>query len=204
MFRPLGVAAFAVALFSLATSAAAQGLGVGARFAMLKATDAQEDRDRLTGAMVRAHLSPRTALELSMDWRTVTNDEGTLRTRNNPIQASLFLYPVRTTLAPYLLGGIGWYSQRVETLDNGEVTGTESARPFGYHAGFGVQLWLGRHAAATFDYRYNHVRFGGDDETENAEEEDSGFRIPVLSSAAEEIGLSHEGSMWTAGLSLYF
>jgi opacity protein-like surface antigen len=204
MFRSLRVAALGAALFSLGTSAAAQGLGVGARFAMMKATDAQEGRDRLTGAMVRAHLSPRTALELSMDWRTATNEAETLRTRDNPIQASLFLYPVRTTVAPYLLGGVGWYSQKIETLENGQVTRTESVRPFGYHAGFGVQLWLGGHAALNFDYRYNHVTFGDDEETEEESDESSGLRIPVLSSVAEKIGLSHDGSMWTAGLSVYF
>lgn len=208
MPRPLCVAALVVALSSIAAGVSAQGLGVGARFAMLKVDDAQTDRDRLTGGLLRAHLSPRTAIELSMDWRTVTNEEETLRTRDSPIQASLLLYPVRTTLSPYLLGGIGWYSHREETLADGEVTDSVATRPFGYHAGFGVQLWMGRHAAINLDYRYNHVRFGDDDDEEDAgeamEQESSGLRIPVLASVADKIGLSHDGSMWTAGLSVYF
>lgn len=206
MPRLLRQAALAMALLTLPAAVSAQGFGVGARFAMLKADDAQPDRDRLTGLLLRSHMSPRTAIELSMDWRTETNEEETLRTRDNPFQASLLLYPVRSTLAPYLLGGIGWYSQKVETLAGGEVVTSETERPFGYHAGFGIQLWLGRHAAFTADYRYNHVRFGDDDEEDPAEgeEESSGLSIPGLSWVADKIGLSHEGSMWTAGLSVYF
>jgi hypothetical protein len=188
-----------MALLTVPAAVSAQ-VGVGARFAMLKSDDAQPDRDRLTGALFRAHLSPRTAIELSMDWRTDTNAEETLRTRQNPFQASLLLYLMRTTISPYLLGGVGWYSVRVETLEAGEVLTSETTRPFGYHAGFGIQLWMGRHAAFSADYRYNHVRFGDDDE----EVEDEGFSIPVLTPLADKIGLSHDGSMWTAGLSFYF
>lgn len=200
----LRVAALALAVSSLAAGASAQGLGVGARISMLRATDAQEGRDRLTGALLRAHMSPRTALELSMDWRTATNDEETLRTRDAPLQASLLLYLTRARLAPYLLGGVGWYSHREQTLSNGDVTAEVSTRPFGYHAGFGVQLWLGRHASLNWDYRYHHVRFGDDDEEGEATEESSSLTVPVLSSVADKVGLSHDGSMWTAGLSVYF
>jgi opacity protein-like surface antigen len=185
----------------------AQGLGVGARFAMVRPdVDTQDDSDRYTGVFLRTHMSPRTAFELSLDWRTVTNEDETLRTRAYPIQASLLLYPFRTVLAPYVLGGVGWYSRRVQALADGEVTETATSRDFGFHAGFGAQLWLGRHAAVNLDYRYTRVEFGGDDEdeTDPGAEGSGSLRVPVLAPLAEKMGLSHQGSMWTAGLSVYF
>jgi opacity protein-like surface antigen len=194
-------------LAALPGGAYAQSLGIGGRFAYVRPdVDTQEDSDRYTGVFLRTHISPRTAFELSLDWRTVTNEDETLRTRAYPIQASLLLYPLRTVLAPYVLGGVGWYSNRVQALTDGEVTEEITTRDFGFHAGFGAQVWLGRHAAVNLDYRYTRVEFGGDDDDAGSEgtEGSGSLRVPVLAPIAEKIGLSHQGSMWTAGVSVYF
>lgn len=206
MSRCVRCVALVLGLAALPGAAYAQSLGIGGRFAYVRPdVDTQEDSDRYMGVFLRTHMSPRTAFELSLDWRTVTNEEETLRTRAYPIQASLLLYPFRTVLAPYVLGGVGWYSTRVQALTDGEVTEETSARDFGFHAGFGAQVWLGRHAAVNLDYRYTRVEFGGDDDAEPDDTEGSGsLRVPVLAPIAEKIGLSHQGSMWTAGLSIYF
>jgi opacity protein-like surface antigen len=174
--------------------AQSQSFGIGGRMAMVRAdVDADTDSQRFTGLHIRAGLSPRTAFELSLDRRTETNDDETLRVRELPLQASLLLFLTRTTFAPYVLGGGGWYSTRVETLEDDETIASESTRPFGWHAGFGAEIKLGRHAGIHADYRYTRLNFGDDDETDG--EEESGFSRFVP---------SYRGSMWTAGLTFYF
>ena len=136
-------------------------------------------------------MSPRTAVEVALDLHSETNEALTRRIREYPIQASLLLFPIRAPFAPYVLGGGGWYTTRVETLVNRETVDSESSRKFGWHAGFGAELRLGRHAGAHADYRYTFLRFGDDDD----DVRDEGFSrfLP-----------SYEGSMWTAGLTVYF
>ncbi len=185
-------------LMSIPASAQAQALGIGGRFSLIRA-DAKADvtGQRFTGGQIRAKMSPRTALEVALDMRSETNDALTERTREYPIQASLLLYPVRSVIAPYVLGGGGWYSHKVETLADKKVVASETSRDFGWHAGFGGELRLGQHAGAHADYRYTFLRFGEDEDTpaKAAAEGESGFGrfLP-----------SYKGSMWTAGLTLYF
>lgn len=197
MPNPLA-AVFACALcVSLALPAAAQGqsFGIGARISMIRAEDAPDDsdRERFLGGQVRLRLSPRTAIEGSLDVRTETSELDDVRIRSMPLQASLLLYPASGSFSPYLLGGPGWYSQRVQTLVAGEVTDTVTTREFGWHAGFGAELRLGRHAGLHGDYRYTFLDWGGDDE---ADQDDEGFLGRLLP--------SHGGSMWTAGVTIYF
>jgi opacity protein-like surface antigen len=196
-----------VALALLFPAPAIADIGLGPRISLVRGNvDAQSSADRYTGGILRAQLSPKTAVELSLDWRTVVNQSLTERTRDYPFQGTLLLYPVRASVSPYLLGGIGWYSQRVETLDTAStVLDSTTTRTFGYHAGFGGELRLGRHAAVHLDYRYTFIRFGADETaTDPADTSSGGFRIPVVSSLAEKLRLSHEGSMWTTGLTVYF
>ena len=193
-----------------AAVAADQTFGVGPRLTVVRGSvEAETTSERYTGGLLRAHLSPRTALELSIDWRTITDEALTQRVRNYPIQGSLLLYPVRAGFSPYLLGGVGWYSQRIETLSETTVTNTVTTRTFGYHAGFGGEIRLGRRAALHLDYRYTKIRFGEDEDdpavdASTGEGGGAGFRIPGVSSLAERLKLSHDGSMWTGGLTIYF
>jgi hypothetical protein len=189
----------AVLLVASAAPASAQ-LGLGGRLSMVRGdVDADTSAQRFTGGHIRARTSPHVALEVSLDLRTETNAAETERVREFPVQGSLLLFPVRTALAPYLLGGGGWYTTRVETLADDETLATASTRRFGWHGGFGAELRLGRHAAAHADYRYTFLRFGDDDENGAA----------GLAGADGEGGVSrflpsYRGSMWTAGLTLYF
>ncbi|MBI2220500.1 MAG: outer membrane beta-barrel protein [Acidobacteria bacterium] len=195
------------ALAFLLPSPASADIGLGPRLAVVRGdTVAGSSGDRYTGGVLRARVSPRTALELALDWRAVVNQSLNERTRDYPIQGTLLLYPVRASLSPYLLGGIGWYSQRVESLDAAStVLDSTTTRKFGYHAGFGGELRLGRRAAVHVDYRYTFIRFGADQVTaEPADTASGGLRIPVVASLAEKLKLSHEGSMWTGGLTVYF
>jgi opacity protein-like surface antigen len=175
----------------VATPSAAQGLGVGGRMSLVRG-DVQADTsaERFFGGQVRLPLSPRTTLEVSLDRRSDSNDALTERVVETPIQGSLLLYPVRSVLSPYLLGGVGWYSQRVEQLSAGVMTTSESSRRFGYHAGLGAEIKLGRHVGVHADYRYTFLKFGSDDDDEG--------------SLTSRFKPSYEGSMWTAGMTLYF
>ena len=166
--------------------------GLGGRMSMIRTdvgtgTDAQ----RFFGGHVRARMSPRTAVELALDRRTETNETLTERIVQTPVQASLLLFPFGSTIAPYVLGGPGWYTTKLETLVDREATGSESTRRFGWHAGFGAELRLGRHTAAHADYRYTFLKFKDDGDEEE-------------SLALRRLLPGHEGSMWTAGLTLYF
>jgi opacity protein-like surface antigen len=193
------LAALAVAALWPATAAAEVGLGP--RFTLVRgATGTDAGSDRYTGGVLRVRTSPRAAIELALDWRTAINASLTERTRDLPFQASLLLYPVSSTISPYVLGGIGWYSQRIETLDGeNRVLTSATSRTFGYHAGFGGELRAGRHAAIHLDYRYKFVRTP-DEPTDTT----AGSGIPLVSSVTDKLHLSRSGSMWTGGLTLYF
>lgn len=183
-------AAFLCVMVATGAPCAAQGLGLGGRMAMVRGNiDASTSTDRFFGGQLRLGLSPRSALEVSIDRRTDSDDALTRRVVSTPIQGSLLLYPVRATLSPYVLGGVGWYAQKVEQLAGGTVTASETSRRFGYHAGIGGELRLGRHAGLHADYRYTFLDFGSDEDDD---------------SLIERLAPSHEGSMWTAGVTLYF
>jgi opacity protein-like surface antigen len=189
----------ALVILTAASPAWAQAFGLGARLSMVRGdADADTGAERFTGGHIRARLSPRTAIEAALELRTETNAELTERVRQYPVQASLLLFPVRAPVAPYVLGGGGWYTTRVETLEDDEVVASESTRKFGWHAGFGAELRLGRHAAAHADYRYTYLRFG-DDEADGTSA--AGAKEDTLVSRFLP---SYQGSMWTAGLTVYF
>ena len=191
--RVVCVALLAAAVVSLPGVAQGQSFGLGGRLSMVRTdVDADTEAERFMGGHIRARLSPRTAVELSVDLRTTTNEALTERIRQYPVQASLLLYPLRTAFSPYLLGGGGWYTTRLETLVDDEAISTQSNREFGWHGGFGAELRLGSHAGAHADYRYTHLAYGDDDD-DGGDEGALGKLMP-----------SYRGSMWTAGLTIYF
>lgn len=171
--------------------AGAQSFGLGAHIAMVRADEAADvDRVRFNGGHIRARVSPRTALEVALDLRTTTSETLMQRVREYPIHASLLLFPVRAALSPYVLGGGGWYTVRLERQSGGSWALEDSTRRFGWHGGFGAELRLGRRAAVHGDYRYTFLRF-----RDEGERDESRLRRLLP---------SHEGSMWTAGLTFYF
>ena len=178
-----------------------QSLGIGGRFSFVRA-DLQQDTsaERFTGGQVRGRLSPHFGIEVSLDVRTETNAAVTERVRELPLQASVLLFPFKTSIAPYLLGGGGWYSQRLERLAGNETVSSATTRDFGWHGGVGAELRLGPHAGAHADYRYTFLDFGND-------------VVPVPQPShivggnnnfTSRFMPSYKGSMWTAGLTIYF
>jgi opacity protein-like surface antigen len=188
----------------------AQGLGIGGRFSFIKPNvdsdvDVDVDAKRYFGGHVRAWMSRRFAFELSLDRRTEENEALNLKTQDTPVQASLLLGLGGSAFAPYLLGGYGWYTHRVEAIQDDPVVSSISTRRTGFHAGIGAELRAGRHAAVHVDYRYTFLHFDDDDDDGDA------ATVAARATSSDGIGIpgsgllpSHEGSMWTMGLTVYF
>ena len=199
-------AAVAVLVLSPALPCRAQGIGIGGRFSLVRG-DAQADASagRFTGGQIRAWVSKRTAIELSLDRRIQNNETLTERVRDYPFQASVLLTPVRSTVAPYVLGGMGWYTHRVDQIAGKQVVESTTTRRVGSHAGFGAEMRLGRRAALHADYRYTFLRFGAADPLRSDTIAGAIAKShPSSSGSGARFLPSYEGSMWTTGLTVYF
>jgi hypothetical protein len=199
------LAGFGGALLVVVGAAApveAQGFGIGPRFARVNPDPvAGTASSRFLGGTVRLGASKRTALEVALDYRAYPNDAGTERVRETPLQASVLLFPIRTAISPYLLGGFGVYNRRTDTLGSqGQVLSTLPERKTGIHLGGGAELFFGKHAAWFVDYRYRFVKFGAGDAASQPINIPGSSLVPGLGS----VKLSHQGSMWTSGMAFYF
>lgn len=186
-------------LLASAAGAGAQSLGLGPRLSFVKADIHAEDATRLTGGVLRLRTSPKTALEVSFDYRSHLNETLTERIKDYPIQGSFLLYPARSVVSPYFVGGFGWYSRKVESLQDDQVIASTTTRTTGSHAGLGTDISIGQHLTIHADYRYTLIGFG--DEADTAP---GAVPIPGLLWLQDRLGLSHKGSMWTTGVTVYF
>jgi opacity protein-like surface antigen len=198
--RKSTIGLLAAMLFVPADSFAQDGgsFGIGPRLTFVRgSSDSAEGSQRFTGGVIRMG-GGRAAIELAMDYRSEATGDLTERVKSFPIQASLLLYPVRARVAPYVLAGVGWYTQRVTQFS--APTGTivaseETTRRRGYHAGLGAEVRVHRRFGLYGDYRYTKLRFNDDDESSET---------PGLIPFAERLKLSHEGTMFTWGAAFYF
>ena len=156
---------------------------------------------RFTGGQIRARLSPKTSVEVSLDRRTQESLDLTQRVRDYPLQGSVLLFPIHSTFSPYVLGGVGWYTHVVDTMATGKAVETVSTRKMGYHGGFGAEMKMGRHAGVHADYRYTMVHFG--DGTAAGASPATGTSVGTTG-LASRFKPSYDGSMWTAGVTFYF
>ena len=192
---------FAAASFTPAATAA-QSFAIGPRLSFIRgSSESPEGTQRFSGGAIRLG-GGRTALELAMDYRSGLTGDLTERIKDYPIQASLLVFPVRARIAPYLLAGVGWYSQTVESVSGtGPIFDTETTRKMGYHAGFGGEVKVHRRIGLYGDYRYTFIHFG-DEQAGSAGSASTPF--PGWVPFAERLKLSHEGSMFTWGATFYF
>jgi opacity protein-like surface antigen len=184
-----------LAILLVAAPCPAQSFGIGARMSMIR-SDIQADPTasavRFLGGQLRARVSPRTAIEVSLERRT-DNPTLTTRVHDYPLQGSLLFFLTKSTFSPYALGGIGWYTHVVDTLAADQVVASDSTRTVGYHAGFGAELKVGNHAGLHGDYRYTMIHFG-----------DSTGTTGGTPSLVTQFKPSYDGSMWTLGCTFYF
>jgi opacity protein-like surface antigen len=176
-------------LLASALPSSAQGFGVGARFAWVKSDlDVDVDSVRFIGGQIRL-LSQRAGLEVSLDHHSESSELLGQKITATPIQVSVLVRLTSSKISPFLLGGPGWYRQKVEPL-NGPGDLAVSTTEFGWHAGIGLELLPSRHVGIHGDYRYTFLNFNGDDER------DQGFIDRLIP--------GHRGSMWTLGATVYF
>jgi len=186
----LSAVAFIMLVLGSAAPCFAQ-FGIGGRMAMIR-NDTQIDTDalRFFGGQLRARTSPRTGLELSVDFRNESNESETIKVKDVPVQASLLIFLAKGAFSPFLLGGAGWYNHRVELRDGETVLDAQTTHDFGWHAGFGAEVKAGNHIGIHGDYRYTFLSW-------NDEEDDPNI-------AGTRFLPKYKGSMWTAGLTVYF
>jgi hypothetical protein len=203
MSLPFGRIGFAVAaglcLLVIPAESQAQAFGIGPRFSFVSGGLDSDGRDRYSGGMLRLRTSEKSAIEVSLDYRNHLNESLKARIKDFPIQASFLFYPVRRNLAPYFVGGIGWYRHSVDPVETDLLPESVTTRKTGYHAGVGADIWMGRRATLHLDYRYTFIGFGGDESTESGV-----LPIPGLGGLQDKLNLSHDGSMWTTGVTIYF
>lgn len=203
-----------VLLAAVPGTVAAQMLGVGPRFSMVRGDLATKTpTTRFVGGTLRLNTSKMVGLEGSLDFRTTWDTSKTQRLRETPLQGSVLIYPFRSVLSPYALGGFGIYTRTYEVLTSGGVI-AESAqdRKTGMHLGFGGELRVAKHAVAYVDYRYRFVKFAGTS-TGTGSTSATGMNASsnvamnaLLNSipGASLLKFSHEGSMWTGGVAFVF
>ena len=192
----LPICALAVCAW-IPASASAQSFGLGPRFSFVRGDlSSATPPARLFGGTMRIGASRHVVLEAALDYRSEFNEDKTTRLRQRPFQASLLVFPVRSTFSPYVLGGIGVYSESIDKLSPvGDVEATTAARETGWHLGAGAELFIiARRAALFADYRFRFVKLG------DPEPDGEPIDVPGLGS----LRLSHRGSMWTSGMAFYF
>ena len=191
--RPAVIAMLTLAgLLASLAPVSAQGFGVGARIAWVHPdTEADVDSIRYFGGQIRL-IAGRIGFELSMDRHSESSEALGQKLTETPLQASVLLRMGGSKVAPFLLGGPGWYRRKVEVLDgprNLDVSTTE----FGWHGGIGLEVLASRHFGIHGDYRYTFLDFGDDDDGSG---EGGGLIGGLLP--------GHRGSMWTLGATFYF
>jgi opacity protein-like surface antigen len=191
--RFAGTAFLSLAGLLVATPAAGQGFGVGARMAWIRSdVDIDTDSVRFIGGQIRMGLSQRMGVELSIDRHSESFELLNQKVKETPIQASLLLKLAGGGFQPYLLGGPGWYKRSVSPIEGPADDLDVSTTEFGWHAGGGVEVRAGRHFGIHADYRYTFLDFNDEDD----EEIGGGFVGRLLP--------GYKGSMWTVGATVYF
>jgi len=193
----------AVASAQSSSKPASTSFGIAARVSFLSGADnpLQEANGTAApmfiGGLIHIKTGNHSAIQLSADYRSTTSADGTQRLQTNPLQASLLVYPIRGSVSIFALGGVGLYRTRMDQMANGVSVAYVDTSRFGFHAGAGAEIKLGKRFAIFADYRYTFVKVTKKDPTTNQIVGTSGFM-------SANIKASHQGAMLTGGLMLYF
>jgi opacity protein-like surface antigen len=146
--------------------------------------DPKEGEDKwFGGAQLRIHPSHYLAIEGSADYRREDFGGGT-KSHTYPVQGSLLIYPLGTTrLAPFILGGGGWY---YSTID-GPAGFSDTQHRFGGHVGGGLQFFITNHLS--IDSTYRHIWLE---------------RLESKNQNLEDKKFNDNGHMVTIGLNIHF
>ena len=110
----------------------------------------------------------RTALELSLDVRTETQRRpDRARHATCPSRRRCCCFPPAARSRPIVLGGAGWYFQRVESCSTATWSNPRPPASSAGTAASAPSSALGRHVGVHADYRYTFLHFGDDDDDED-------------------------------------
>lgn len=132
------------------------------------------DADRGTwfgGVQARVQFLRYLGVEGSVTFHQNRFADGDIVVTQYPVQVTGLVFPFPDSgISPYALGGAGWYYTRVD-YDSSLGGGDETDRMFGWHAGAGAQIMLGRHVGAFGDFRWIFLDDPGVDNSNLDEEE---------------------------------
>ena len=110
------------ALAGTAAPVAAQGIGVGMRLAWVKReVPFEADWVRFIGGQLRL-VGGRIGVEVAVDRHSEKFEALNQKVVEMPIQTSVLLRLANGKVAPFLLGGPGWYRRRVEPIDGPDLS----------------------------------------------------------------------------------
>ena len=131
-------------------TASSPALGIGGRAGWLRSDDA-DDTNLHGGAQLRLRLLPILGLEGSIDYRKEEFDNGRIEIKSYPVLVSALLYPIPTApIQPYLIGGVGWYFNRIE-IEGGR---SDETQRFGVHIGPGIDIPITPQVVLNGDIRW--------------------------------------------------
>src|SRR5690349_15406363 len=95
-----------------------QAFGIGPRLSFVHpdVSSSPTPATRFAGGTLRLASSKNVVLEAALDYHADFSTDGLTRLRQTPFQGSLLLFPVRKVFSPYLLGGMGIYSEHTDKL----------------------------------------------------------------------------------------
>ena len=141
-----------VVLFAFTSTAAAQlgKLGVGVHGTWSKSVTQEDEREWAWGLHARARISPRLALEGSLDFWSEDIDDVTVSIY--PIQFSALFYLLPASGAGiYGIFGLGWTRVSID----GNIFGEDAENSeISYHWGFGIEIPMGGPSSFYADVRY--------------------------------------------------
>ena len=152
----LGTCGLLASCPALGQASSDPGIGAGAHVSVSKARDA--DSTFFSGGLqIRARLTGALGVEALVSYRRETYSSGgesLLRLQELPVQGSVELFFLdRNPIQPYILAGAGYYYVRTTALGPNTAGGHTENR-FGFHAGAGVDVRVGKRTSVFADFRY--------------------------------------------------
>jgi len=129
------------------SSAAANGLGVGARYTFVRSTETHKNSNML-GVLGRLR-GGAVGVEAAIDYR---KDDlgGGASVKTWPVTATLLVYPFQPI---YGLAGLGWYNATLK-YPVGTSTLSKTKTRLGYHLGAGVEFPVSPGMCVSGEFRY--------------------------------------------------
>jgi opacity protein-like surface antigen len=128
-------------------SAAASGLGIGARYTFVRSPETHKNTNML-GVLGRLR-GGAVGVEAAVDYRK-DDMGGGASVKAWPVTATLLVYPFQPI---YGLAGLGWYNATLK-YPSGMSTVSKTTTRMGYHLGAGIEFPFSSGMSVTGEFRY--------------------------------------------------